>query len=399
MSLELVYPQSEYGLAHFTARFTGTEITPVVLKTQAEVKKVIHEEGSVPVLRTSEGNITGSTSIARYFALSSKPELLGEDDIQKTKVDEYLNLIDLEILPNSRGITYLLTGRAPCESQHKLNVIVTELKKKLEGYNKVLEGQDFLLGSTVTLADLQLATYIAFPLSFVMNAQWRNKVLNLVNWFYRVTGLEGHYEATFGKVKFNTKVLQAPKPPKVDKKKKDNKKESKEEKKDKKEKKEKKKEKKDDLPPTKLNLDDFKRFIVNNKEPAKAAEWLEKEFEKDAWSIYHLKYDIYKDEGTKLHITSNLMNGFVERAEACRRGAFGIHCVLGDEPNLGIEGIWMWRGQDVMKEMKEHPTYEYYEGKKLDTTNKDHAALIVDFWTKYEGEKIQDRTIQRRTHM
>ena len=386
---ELVFPQYQFDLSHLAARFAGAQFTPVTLKTQAEVKKMTHEEGNVPVLRTSEGNITGASSIARYFALSSKPELLGNTEIEQTLVDEYMNLIDLEVLPNSRAILYFLTGRIPCETTHKMTVVVNELKKSLEHYNQVLEGKQFLLGESVSLADLQLATYIMYPLCFAVNAQWRNKVLNLMNWFYRVTDLDGHFQQIFGKIKMSTTVLQPPKPKKPEPKKKE----------EKKEKKQKKEEKKEEFPPTKINIDDFKRFVINSKDPEEIAKWLKEEFETEGWSIYHLIYDIYKDEGTQLHITGNLCSGFVERAEACRRSSFGVHCVLGEEPNLGIEGIWMWRGLEVSKQMKDHPTFEYYEAKKLDTKNEEHAKLILDFWMKREGDQISGKTIQRRTHM
>ena len=341
----------------------------------------------MPVLRTSEGNIVGSTSIARYFALSNKSELLGVNDLEQTLVDEYLSLIDIEILPNSRAIMYLITGRVPCETQHKLNVIITELKKRLENYNKILDGKDFLIGDKITLADIQLASYIVYPLSFVMNAQWRNKVLNLMNWFYRVTALDGYFEQVFGRVKLNTKVLQAPKPPKKEKPKK------------KEEKKEKKDKKKVEKPATNINIDDFKRFVVNSKDPVEVETWIKEKFEKDNWSIWYLKYDIYKDEGAQLHVTSNLCSGFIERAEACRRNAFGVQCVLGQEPNLEIEGIWMWQGLEIMAEMKDHPTFEYYEAKKLDTSNDKDRKLIMDFWMKRPEQEIAGRMCHRRIHM
>jgi glutathione S-transferase len=96
---------------------------------------------------------------------------------------------------------YLLTGRIPCESHHKLNYIVGELKKHLEEINKNLEGRDYLVGKSITLADIQLATFLRLPLSLAINPPFRNKVLNLMNWYYRITSQDGHFESTFGKLK------------------------------------------------------------------------------------------------------------------------------------------------------------------------------------------------------
>lgn len=393
----MVYPQHDIGFVHIAAKFTGVELKHTTLNNQGEVKKVIHEEGSVPVLRTQDGSITGSTAIARHFArLADDKSLLGNDEFEQAQVDEYMNLVDLQVHPQAKTIMYLLTGRIPCENHHKLNHIVGELKKSLEYYNKVLEGQDYLVGNHLTLVDVQLASHILYPLSFAINPPFRNKILNLMNWFYRVTSHKDLFSQVFGKVKLATKVLKVPEP--VKKKEEPKKKEKKEDKKE--EKKEKKEEKKDDLPPTKLVLDDFKRFIINSPDKINdLTNFLKKDFEKEAWSIWHLKYEIYKDEGSVLHKTGNLMNGFIERAEACRRGAFGMHAVIGDEPNLEIEGVWMWRGQDVMPEMKEHPSFEYYQSRKLDVDKTEDVKIIQDFWCQGVGDKMNGKTCQRKAHM
>lgn len=391
----MVYPQHDFGFAHVAAKFAGVDYKATVLSDQGEVKKTIHEEGSVPVLRTSEGTITTSSAIARYFGrVAADKHLLGKDEFEIAQVDEYMNLIDLEIRPQAKTIMYLLTGRIPCETHHKLNHIVNELKKSLEYYNQVLENQEFLVGDHITLADIQLATYIFYPLSFAVNVPFRNKVLKLMTWFYKITSHEDIFTSIFGRVKLSTKVLKPPQPPKT-------KEEPKKVEKKKEEKKEKKKvEKKDALPPTKINLEDFKRFIINSKNKVEDLnKFLTTEFEKENWSIWHLKYEIYKDEGSVIHKTGNLCNGFMERAEACRKDSFGVHCVIGDEPNLEIEGVWMWRGLDVMPSMKDHVSFEYYQAKKLDITKSEDVKIIQDFWCGAEGDKMNGKTCQRRSHM
>lgn len=321
--------------------------------------------------------------------------MLGSNEIEQTWVDQMSNQFDMDVQTQSKTIMYFLTGRIPCETIHKLNHVVNELKKALEQVNQHLEGKEYLVGDKVTIADIQLASHIVYPLAFAMNVQWRNKVLNLMNWFYRVTALEGHFEAVFGKVKLSTKVLKVPEPPKKKEAPKEAKAAKKEEKKEKKP-----EESKDALPPTKIVIDDFKRFILNSKNKVADLEnWLKNDFEPENWSIWHLKYEIYKNEGAVLHVTGNLSSGFLERAEACRRTAFGLHCVLGEEPNLEIEGVWLWRGQDIMPEMKDHPTFEYYKSRKLDVTKAEDKQLIEDFWTRGEGEQMNGKKCQRKAHM
>ena len=44
----------------------------------------------------------------------------------------------------------------------------------------------------------------------------------------------------------------------------------------------------------------------------------------------------------------------------------------------------MWRGTDVHVNMKEHPSFEYYEVRKMDVTNEADKNLIIENWTKLE---------------
>ena len=127
--------------------------------------------------------------------------LLGKDEFEQSQIEEAINLADKELVCQTKSIMYLLTGRIPCESHYKLNYIVGELKKQLEEYNKQLEGKEYLIGSSITLADIQLASYIRYPLAMAINPPFRNKVLNFMNWYYRITPSGGHFESTLGRLK------------------------------------------------------------------------------------------------------------------------------------------------------------------------------------------------------
>ena len=60
-------------------------------------------------------------------------------------------------------------------------------------------------------------------------------------------------------------------------------------------------------------------------------------------------------------MTSNLRSGFLERLENFRKYAYGVHGVYGEEPNLEIRGVWMWRGKGIPFEMRDHPSYDYHK--------------------------------------
>ena len=71
------------------------------------------------------------------------------------------------------------------------------------------------------------------------------------------------------------------------------------------------------------------------------------EFDKMGYSLFKVEYQKYEGEGEKVYLTNNLMNGFLQRLDDFRKYAFAIHGVYGDEPNLDIKGVWLWRGVGI----------------------------------------------------
>ena len=66
---------------------------------------------------------------------------------------------------------------------------------------------------------------------------------------------------------------------------------------------------------------------------------------------------------------------------------FGTMGIYGDEPNLHVRGVWMWRGnEECPEEMKQHPSFEFYKKRKLDATKAEDKALIMDYWNKFSVE-------------
>jgi elongation factor 1-gamma len=136
------------------------------------------------------------------------------------------------------------------------------------------------------------------------------------------------------------------------------------------------------LPPTSFDLFNFKTFYVNHPDKRGEAvdEWY-KTLDWEGWAFWFLHYDKYEGEGEQLHVTNNLMNGFLNRAEHTSKYVFGKQAVLGDEPNLEIMGVWLMRGTVLPDGLvKEHPQFEYYRTRKLDPRNNaDDDKLIRDF--------------------
>jgi len=71
-------------------------------------------------------------------------------------------------------------------------------------------------------------------------------------------------------------------------------------------------------------------------------------------------YQKYEGEGTVDYLTANLMNGFIRNIDHFRKYAFagyGVYCTSG---NYDIKGVWLWRGNEIPEEWKEHQSFEYH---------------------------------------
>jgi len=90
------------------------------------------------------------------------------------------------------------------------------------------------------------------------------------------------------------------------------------------EKEEKKLDNVESLPPSPFDLYNFKTFFVNHPDKKGVAvdEWY-KMLDWEGWSFWHLHYGKYDDEGVVLHITNNLLTGFLSRAEHANKYCFG----------------------------------------------------------------------------
>lgn len=95
-----------------------------------------------------------------------------------------------------------------------------------------------------------------------------------------------------------------------------------------------------------------------------------------------MKYQKYGDEGQVQYKFSNLLAGFMQRCDPkLSRFAFARMLMLDEEPKLEIEGIWMFRGQEIPAAMDDHPQFEYFDKKKLDfMNNEEHYKMVGEFF-------------------
>lgn len=152
------------------------------------------------------------------------------------------------------------------------------------------------------------------------------------------------------------------------------------------------------LPPTDFNIYDFKTFFVNHEDKAGAAvdEWY-KMLDWEGWSFWFLQYDKLEGECAKVHVTNNLLGGFLSRAEHTNKYTFARMGVFGEEPDLDIQGVWLMRGKDEIPDglRRDHSQFEYYKTRKLDPKNNaEDDKMIRDYFSGKEDSVVNGRQCQ-----
>ena len=233
--------------------------------------------GTFPYLETEEGVLSQSKAIEIYLAEKYKPELLGEGDLQKAQVRQWMDFASFELGDCAQKIVYPIFGWKPfCkESCDEANM---KLKEFMKAIDQQVKGKRYAFGEQITLADIALFRHLKYFFQLVLPKGFREKVFpNVCDWFLRVLNTP-ETDKVYGKVLLCNQPLKPFIPEKKEEEKKEQpkkeqhkkeqpKKEAPKEEAPKEEKK--KKNPLDLLPPSKLELEVFKRAFLNNENKSK----------------------------------------------------------------------------------------------------------------------------------
>ena len=341
-----------------------------------------------PVLETAEGNIFESHAVAKFLA-HGHATLLGSNNVERAQIDQWMNW-GLGVLPTMYPAVMAITGRSDQITQPIFNDAVKALKEAVRAIDQALKG-DWLVGNSVSLADIVLAATLSMPFQLILDQGFTKAAPKACAWFERVAAIP-EFISIFGKVKIAKKSIkpvikteekpkaaaqQAAAKPKPDEEKKAG-------------------NPLDALPPTPFDLFNFKTFFVNH--PDKKGDGHKAfmdQVDKEGWSFWWLHYEKYGDEGQVSYKFSNLLEGFVQRLEGFKKYSFGKVCMLGEEPSLEIMGVLLIRGQVIAQELIDHPQFEYMQARKMDWNNADDMGLVRDFMASKEGgEDVKGMKVQ-----
>ena len=363
----------------------------------AETRKTLSPKsptGTFPFLETSEGILSESRAIENYLAMKHKPELLGENDLEKAQVRQWSDFAIFEIGYCAKEIIYPIFGwKKYCkESADKANNKVKDFMRTLDAQ---LKDKEFVLGNKITLADVTLFRELKYFFQLVFPKGLRDKVFpNVAKWFTKLSETE-EVKKVYGKILLCNQPLK----PYISEEKKEEKKheEKKHEKKEEKHQEEPPKEKKkvnplDELPPSKLELESFKRAFLNNKNKEDAMNKFWEVYDPEGYSLWWVEYQNLPTECKILYRTSNSKGMFLQKCDAVRRYAFAVHGVYGVEDDYKIRGMWMFRGKEIPQEMKDNDLYEYLTFRRIDINNPADKQLVHDYWTKLdENDEVEGR--------
>jgi elongation factor 1-gamma len=366
-----------------------------------EARKTLSEKsptGTFPFLETSEGLLSESRAIENYLAEKYKPELLGQGEMQRAQVRQWVDFASFEIAQSASNIVYPIFGwKQYCkEEADKSNNKIKEFMKVLE---QQLNGKKYIIGENLTLADVSLFCKLKYLFQLVFPKGLREKVFPKVNTWFGLIAETPEVKKTYGKIT----LCNQPVKPFIGEKKEEKKKEEKKKEEKKKEQKpqedqeEIKVEKKkinplDLLPPSKLELEVFKRAFLNNKDKEDAMKKFWEVYDPEGYSLWWLEYQNLPTECKVLFRTSNSKGMFLQKCDALRRYAFAVHGVYGVEDDYKIRGLWMFRGKEIPQEMKDNDLYEYITFRKLDINKEEDKKLVHDYWTKLnETDEVEGR--------
>ncbi|KAL8110804.1 hypothetical protein AgCh_026514 [Apium graveolens] len=362
--------------------------------------------GKVPVLETPDGSVFESNAIARYVTkLNPENSLFGSSPIDYGHVEQWIDFASLEIDANIAKWLYPRYGFAlylpPAEE-----AAIAALKRALGALNTHLASTTYLVGHSVTLADIVLTCNLAMGFGRILTKSFTSEFPHVERYFWTLVN-QPNFSKIIGKleqaesipplpsVKKPAQPKETAKPKPKDEPKKEAEKPKVEEAPEEEAPKPKAKNPLDALPPSKMILDEWKRLYSNTKtnfrEVAVKGFW--DMYDPEGYSLWFCNYK-YNEENTVSFVTMNKVGGFLQRMDLARKYAFGKMLVIGSQPPYKVQGLWLFRGKEipkfVMDECYDMELYEWNQVDINDEAQKERASQMIEDHEPFYGEDLLD---------
>ncbi|CAI0375116.1 unnamed protein product [Linum tenue] len=356
--------------ARIVAEYSGVKISMVenfemgVTNKTPEFLKM-NPIGKIPVLETPEGAVFESNAIARYVAkLKADNPLFGSTTIEYGQIEQWIDFSSLEIDAPLLSYFKARMGWTPYFPAVE-EATLADLKRGLGALNTHLASNTYVVGDSITLADIVVACNLYLGFARLLPKTFTSEFPHVERYFWTLVN-QPNFKKILGDVKQTDSfppIESAKKPGQQKEKAKPKEAPKKEAKKEEPAKpvdaaaeeeapKPKAKNPLDLLPPSKMILDDWKRLYSNTK------------------------------------------SNFRERMDLARKYAFGKMLIIGGQPPFKVKGLWLFRGQEIPQFIiDECYDMELYEWKKVDITDeaqKERASQMIEDFEPFEGEPLLD---------
>jgi elongation factor 1-gamma len=362
--------------------------------------------GKIPVLETPEGAIFESNAIARYVTkLKADNPLYGSSLIEYARIEQWMDFGATEIDAGLRMWLFPRLGVGIPYNASMEEFAINFFKRSLDALNTHLANNTYLVGHSVTLADIVVTCNLHMGFSRIMTKAFTSAFPHVERYFWTMVN-QPNFKKVMGEVKQADAVPPVASPKKAaapakEAKPKEVKKETPPPAKaaaeavEEEAPKPKAKNPLDLLPPSKMVLDDWKRLYSNTKtnfrEVAIKGFW--DMFDPEGYSLWFCEYK-YNEENTVSFVTLNKVGGFLQRMDLVRKYAFGKMLIIGGTPPFKVKGLWIFRGQEipqfVMDECYDMELYNWTKVDISDEVQKERVNAMIEDQEPFEGEPLLD---------
>jgi len=363
--------------------------------------------GKVPAFTTATGkHISESNAIAYYLA---NEQLRGKSIEDQSFVHQWISFAEHEILPPACTWVFPFMGILPFDKA-ATEKAKGDLKRALTALNAHLLAHTYLVGERVTLADICVMSNLLLAFKHVMDPDFRAGFNNVTRWFVtmvnqtEVKRVIGDFTLCSKKAELDpkrmaeagVKAASGKKEAKVEKVVKEAK--APEAKAPDAEAPKKEKDPFAGFPKSDFILDEFKRVYSNEDIKTQAIPYFWNNFDANNFSIWLCEYKYPEDLGLMFQ-SENLITGMFQRLDKLNKNAFASVGVFGKSRDAQIQGLWVWRGKDLVFSLSDNwqVDYESYDWHHLDPKS-DQTKALVEAFLLHEEEKQEYRPFDGLKH-
>lgn len=173
-----------------TAAFVGAKVEVVVVNQEQQDSaefKAKKAHGKFPMLELEDGTIIfESNAIAAYLARSAGNQaFLGATPYAEAQVEQWTLIAATGNWPHASKIAYNVFGFT--YNTEEFNDAIKGIKEQVKILNTHLEGKKWLVGNSITLADVSQFISLIVPFSFALDGGFRKAMPHVSDWFQRMS--------------------------------------------------------------------------------------------------------------------------------------------------------------------------------------------------------------------